>query len=452
MNIKINSKKVNKGDIFVAIKGQKYDGHDYIDEAINNGATKIICERGNYSVETIHVHNTKEYLKNYLYNNYYNDIKDIKLIGITGTNGKTTTSYLIYEALNKLNIRCAYIGTIGFYIDNKVIELDNTTPELIDIYDLLLKCKKLDIEYVVMEVSSHALSLGRVDTLRFKYAIFTNISQDHLDYHKTMDNYIEAKSKLFDMVYDTSFINVDDEYYKKIIKNNNNIEYYGYKSNNYKIIDYKYNNRLMIFNLLIDSNIYKFQTKLLGKYNMYNIISVIMILKHINIDINKIIDVIYSLDHPNGRMENITYNNANIIIDYAHTEDAVYNVINCIKEYTKGKIYCIIGCGGNRQKSKRAKMAYYASCLSDYVILTSDNPRYEDPKDIIRDMIYGIVKNNYEVIIDRRKAIEKGISLLNEFDALLILGKGHEKYQIIGDEKILHDDKRCVLDIIDRVI
>ena len=211
MNIKINSKKVNKGDIFVAIKGQKYDGHDYIDEAINNGATKIICERGNYSVETIHVHNTKEYLKNYLYNNYYNDIKDIKLIGITGTNGKTTTSYLIYEALNKLNIRCAYIGTIGFYIDNKVIELDNTTPELIDIYDLLLKCKKLDIEYVVMEVSSHALSLGRVDTLRFKYAIFTNISQDHLDYHKTMDNYIEAKSKLFDMVYDTSFINVNNK-------------------------------------------------------------------------------------------------------------------------------------------------------------------------------------------------------------------------------------------------
>lgn len=450
MNIKSNSKKIKKGDIFIAIKGIDDDGHKYIEDAIKNGAEKIICEHGKYDIETLIVDDTKKYLEEYLYNNYYNVIKDINLIGITGTNGKTTSSYLIFQALNSLDIKCAYIGTIGFYINDKIVELKNTTPNLIDIYDMLIECKNNDIEYVVMEVSSHALDMGRVNTLKFKYGILTNISIDHLDYHKTLDNYINAKSKLFDYVVDKSFINIDDKYYKQVIKENNNIIYYGYKSKDFKIIDYKYENGLMKFNIKIDNKLYTFETKNLGKYNVYNIMGVIMVLRHINIDMDKIINVVKNLKHPKGRMDSIYYNNSLIIIDYAHTEDAVYKVINCAKEYTKGKIYCIIGCGGNRQISKRPKMAYYASVLSDHIILTSDNPRWEDPKKIIDDMKLGIIKNNYEIIIDRKKAIKKGISLLNSNDTLLILGKGHENYQIIKNQKIYHDDYECVKKIINR--
>ena len=317
---------------------------------------------------------------------------------------------------------------------------------------MLVKCANKNIEYVVMEVSSHALYLGRVNTLRFKYGIFTNLTVDHLDFHKNLNNYIKAKSKLFNMVYDKSFINIDDKYYKKIIGKNNNNIYYGYKSNNYIIKDYKYDNNFMNFNILINSKLYTFNTKLLGKYNIYNLINVIILLHLLNIDINKINKVIANLEYPPGRMDTINYKKSRIIIDYAHTEDAVYKIINCVKEYTKGKIYCIIGCGGNRDKSKRPKMAYYATTLCDYVILTSDNPRYEDENAIINDMKKGIIKKNYDVIIDRNEAIEKGIDLLKENDVLLILGKGHEKYQIIKDKYIYHDDKECVLNNIDRVI
>ena len=452
MIIKTNSKRVVDGDIFIAIKGIDDDGHKYIEEAIGNGAKKIVCSHGEYSVQTIVVRDTKKYLEDYLYEHYYNKIKDINLIGITGTNGKTTSAYMIYQTLNKLNIKCAYIGTIGFYIDNEIRTLKNTTPDILDIYEMLLECKDKNIEYVVMEVSSHALDLGRVNTLKFKYGILTNITLDHLDYHKTFENYIEAKSKLFDKVYDTSFINIDDKNYKKVIKGHNNIEYYGFKSNNYKIINYKYDSGLMIFSVKVDTKLYTFKTKILGKYNIYNIMSVIMILRHMKIDMDSIVNIVSQLEHPRGRMDTIKYNNSLIIIDYAHTEDATFKIINCVKEYTKGKIYCIIGCGGDRQKSKRPKMAYYATVLSDYVILTSDNPRSENPIDIINDMISGIVKDNYEVVVDRKEAIHRGVSLLKDNDTLLILGKGHENYQIINDKVIHHDDRECVLEIIDRVI
>ncbi len=449
--IQINSKEVKKGDTFIALKGYNEDGHKYIDEAIRNGALKVICEKGNYNVETIIVDDTKKYLDNYLKKNYYKKIKDLKLIGITGTNGKTTTAYLIYQALNKLNIKCAYIGTIGFYMKDKVKNLNNTTPSILEIYNMLIECKNNGIEYVVMEVSSHALSMGRVNTLKFKYGILTNLTIDHLDFHKTFDNYVKAKSKLF-LACENSFINKDDKNYKKVINDKTNIVYYGYKSNNYKIINYRYDSNYMNFDIIIDSRVYTFKTKILGKYNIYNIIGVIMILRGIGIDIDEIIKIVEEIEHPKGRMDTIKYNNSSIIIDYAHTEDAIFKVINCVKEYTKGKIYCIIGCGGNRQKSKRPIMAYYATSLSDYCILTSDNPRFEDANDIIEDMKTGIFKDNYEVIVDRYKAIKRGIELLRSNDSLLILGKGHENYQIIKDKKFHHDDKECVMEIIDRVI
>ena len=199
MNIKIDSRKVNKGDTFIAIRGINNDGHKYVMDAINNGATTVIVEEGDYNVNTIIVKDTKEYLKEYLENNYYDDIKKLKLIGMTGTNGKTTTCFLIYQALNKINKKCAYIGTLGFYLTDEQRILNNTTPSLYELYEMLLECVNKGYEYVVMEVSSQGLSMGRVDTLIFDYVIFSNLTQDHLDYHGTIDNYVLEKQKLFKM-------------------------------------------------------------------------------------------------------------------------------------------------------------------------------------------------------------------------------------------------------------
>lgn len=453
LNIKTNSKLVQKGDTFIAIKGINSDGHNYIEEAIKNGAETIICEKGNYNVNTILVSDTKRFLNEYLYTKYYDNIKNIKLIGVTGTNGKTTSCFLIYQALNKLGFKSAYIGTIGFYLEDKVTELERTTPEILDIYNMLLECSKKNIEYVVMEASSHALELGRLDTLKFDFAIFTNLTQDHLDFHKTFENYANAKHKLFEKVKKDgySIINIDDKYHKKIENRDTNNIYYGFKNSDYKIINYRYNNFKMIFKVSINNKIYEFKTKLLGKYNIYNLMSVIIVLRKLEIEMDKIKAIVESLDHPKGRMDVINYKKSLIIIDYAHTPDAIFNAISSVKEYTKGKIYSIIGCGGNRDKTKRKIMTFYSTILSDKVIITSDNPRFEDINDIVNDMTTNIIKSNYEVILDRKEAIISGINLLKENDVLLILGKGHENYQVIGDIKYHHDDKECALEYIDRV-
>lgn len=456
LNIKTNSKEVIKGDMFIAIKGLTHDGHDYIEEAIENGAETIVCEKGNYNVNTIMVSDTTKFLKEYLYTKYYNKIKNIKLIGITGTNGKTTSCYLLYQALNTFKHKTAYIGTIGFYIDNKIKDLERTTPELIDIYDMLLQCYENNVEYVVMETSSHALELGRLDTLTFDFAIFTNLTRDHLDFHKTFDNYAKAKHKLFTKINNNgySIINIDDEHYKKIESenNNNNNIYYGFNSKNYKITKFKFKNFKTIFEVSINNKKYEFITNLIGKYNIYNLMSVIIVLHKLDYSISTIQDVVKNLEHPPGRMDTIYYNNSLIVVDYAHTPDAIFNVISSVKEYTKGKIYSIIGCGGNRDKTKRKLMTFYATILSDNVIITSDNPRFEDINNIVSDMTSNLVKTNYEVITDRKEAIIKGIGYLKKDDVLLILGKGHETYQVIGDKKYHHDDKECVLEYIDRVI
>lgn len=450
INIKVNSKLVKPGDTFIAIKGLNRDGHDYIEDAIKNGATSIICEHGNYDVKTVIVNDTTKYLKEYLYTNYYDKIKNLHLIGMTGTNGKTTSCYLLYQSLRKLNKKCGYIGTLGFYIDEKIKDLDNTTPEIQDIYDMLLECAEKNCEYVIMEVSSHALELDRVATLKYDYAIFSNITEDHLDFHKTFENYINAKKKLFHMVKNdgASIINVDDENYEKIVNKNCRNLFFGFNDSLYQILDYEYKDYHTKFHVMINGEKQEFITKLLGKYNIHNLMGVIIILNELKIDVDEIKKIVSELEFPAGRMDTIKYRNSLIIVDYAHTPDAIYNVINCVKEYTKGKIYSIIGCGGNRDRTKRPIMARCATDLSDYVIITNDNPRDEDPKIIFEDMICNLKNTNYEIIDDRKEAIHKGIGLLNDYDVLLILGKGHENYQIIKGIKHHHDDKECVLEYI----
>jgi len=441
MNIKIDSRKVNKGDTFIALKGVKKNGIDYVDDAIKRGASKVIVESGDYSVDTIVVSDTNEYLKKYLYDNYYDLIKNIKLIGMTGTNGKTTTCFLIYQALNKVGIKCAYIGTIGFYINDKKYELKNTTPNLYEIYDMLLKCNEYNIQYVVMEVSSQGLDMGRVDTLEFEYAILSNLTQDHLDYHGNMENYAKAKQKLFKHT-NYAIVNSDDEHSNYFLLDNRNITY-GINGD-YKISDIKCSLSGSNFKL----NNEEYYTKLIGEYNVYNMSVVIIILKLLNID--DISNLISSLDSPRGRMDIIKYNDNNIIVDYAHTPDAVEKIIKEVSKIKHNRVITLIGCGGNRDKTKRPIMGKIATDFSDYVVFTSDNPRFENPKRILKDITCKLDASNYKIITNRKKAIKSAIQMLTKNDILLLLGKGHEEYQIIKDKVKPFSDKDIVLKYIRR--
>ena len=403
MNISANSKKGN--NIFVSLNNK------YIDDAINNGFKKIIVSKSKFKA----VKSTRKYLEKYLKKYYYKQIKDVILIGVTGTNGKTSTSYLIYQALNLAGIKCSYIGTIGFYLENDIKKLNNTTPDICDLYEMIIESINCGCKAVVMEVSSHALKLGRVNTLKFDYAILTNITEDHLDFHKTYKDYYKTKMSIF----------------KKLKKK-------GTKISDIKIENYDINNDYFKYNNKI------YNTKIKGEYNIKNIIPSIIILDKMNIDSRKIIP---QLCLPPGRMQIINYKNNSIIIDYAHTPDAMEKIISTVKIMNHNRIITIFGCGGNREKEKRPKMGEIASLLCDYVILTNDNPRDENPKEIIREIKQNM-NNNYKIIYDRKKAIQEGIKMLKENDVLLILGKGHEEYQIIDNKKIFFSDLYTVYDII----
>ena len=441
---KTNSKLVKKGDTFVALRGVNNDGHNYIKEAIKNGTTKVVVEEGTYSVETIKVDNTHDYLVNELDKMYGNDIKKLKLIGVTGTNGKTTTCFLCHEYLNKHGKKCGYIGTIGFYINDFIRPLSNTTPDVLEIYNMLLECIKENCEYVVMEVSSHSLSYNRLGNLMFDYVVFTNLTEEHLDYHKTMENYALDKQKLFYKLKNNGFalINIDDEYSKYfILKHNNNITY-GKGNCDYKINSIKMNSKETSFYL--NDNLYKMN--LLGEYNVYNMSIVIILMSKI---FNDFIDV-STLTAPVGRLETIYDKGRIIMIDYAHTPDAVEKVLNNVKNIASGRIITIIGCGGDRDKYKRPIMGKIASDISDVCIFTSDNPRNENPMNIINDMLEGITKKNVKVEESRREALNMGLHICKKNDILLVLGKGHENYQIIGNKKYPFNDKKIIKELIGR--
>lgn len=446
INIKTDSRKVKKGDIFVAIKGNTVDGHDFINKAIENGASKIISEKNiDCDIENIVVSDTKKYLDDLLSNNYYEHIKDLKLIGITGTNGKTTTAYLTSQILTKLGIKNAYIGTIGYYINSELIkELPNTTPEILEVYNLLYEAKENNCEVVVMEVSSHALSFDRIKGLKFSLEAFTNLTQDHLDYHKTMENYLNAKLQILNYLKDDGIIivNNDDSYSKYFISDKSKT--IGINNSFYNIDRYDFDSNNTNIEFTVNNKKYNVKTNLSSKFNVYNYMTALSLVNNLGIDIESIINITKDIYPPKGRVETYKVNGGTAIIDYAHTPDAVEKIINSVKEYAKGKIITVIGCGGNRDRGKRPIMGKIASDNSDYVIFTNDNPRLEDEKIIMQDIINGVKKDNYEIIYNRDLAIKKALDIIEENDVVLILGKGHEDYQILGKVKVHFSDSEQV--------
>lgn len=453
INIQSDSRKIKPGDTFIALRGISSDGHSYINKAIELGATKIIAEEGNYSVETIIVPDTRKYLEQYLKENYNHYLDEMNIIGITGTNGKTTTAKLLHDMLNLMGSKTAYIGTIGFYINDKICDLANTTVDICDTYDLMMKAYDAGCNNIIMEVSSHALSMGRVSTLQFDYTIFTNLTQDHLDYHKTMGNYALAKQTLFKHLKDDGIAIVnDDDKYKEyfLLKENKNLTY-GFDSGDLKIIDYNMTQDETTFSYEYKGEIYDVKSKLLGKYNVYNLLAIISTLTAMGLKQEKILEYIPNLKPPVGRMEIVKYKTNSIIIDYAHTPDAIEKVMSAVSELIEGKIYVVFGCTGDRDRLKRPIMTEYVANHSDHFIITNDDPHYEDPTQIVDDMIKDLEKDNYEVCLDREEAIVRGINLLSDKDALFILGKGHEEVMIVRDKKIPFNDHQVVVDYLEKL-
>jgi len=440
-----NSKLVKKGDIFIALVGHTVDGHDYITEAINNGASKIVGQIDlTLDIPYEKVNDTKEYLKEVLVREYADTVNKLKIIGVTGTNGKTTSCYLTYQMLQKLGKNVAYLGTIGYYHNTEFIPLNNTTPDILTLYKLLLEAVNKNTEYLVMEVSSHALSFERIKGLIFSAAAFTNLTEDHLDYHKTMENYLQEKVKILDYLDNdaTMLLNADDESsnaFKKYPK----CQTFG-MNGDYKINNYEIHPNYTKLNFTYDKTSYSVTTNLTSKFNIYNYLTALSVLHSLGFSIEEIINITKDIYAPKGRCETYKLQKGYAVVDYAHTPDAVLKVIEAYSENKLGKIITIVGCGGDRDPIKRPIMGRIATDLSDYVIFTNDNPRTEDPKNIMNDIIKDNDATNYEIVYDREEAIKRGISLLNNDDILLVLGKGHEDYQIIGHEKVPFSDLEII--------
>ena len=461
--IEHDSRKVTAKNLFVCMEGAHFDGHNFIEQAISSGATAILTTRQNFKPENISalivpdILNALAVIVPYFYDY---PARTMRIIGITGTNGKTTTTYLLREIFSCAGLKVGLIGTIQILIGEKTLPNPNTTPNVIDLQKILVEMRENGIQIVVMEVSSHALAENRVAGVEFDTAVFTNLTQDHLDFHGTMENYLRAKIKLFDMVSrrgrkknKSAIINLDDNASSEILKHClcRKITYGIKNPADLQAInlDIRADGMKMQLGIRNEELGIDLALHLTGLFNVYNVLAAIGAASAENIRFDVIKQALENFRSVPGRFERIFADKPfEIIVDYAHTPDGVENVLKTARQIAKGKIITVIGCGGDRDHSKRPIMGKIASELSDIAIFTSDNPRTEDPEKILDEIELGIEKNNHERIIDRRTAIFRAIELANSGDAVLILGKGHENYQILSTGKIHFDDREIALEAI----
>ena len=452
-SIEFDSRKVVEGSLFVAIKGLNSDGHKFIDNAIKNGASAVIYNDyflKEEKITFIKTKNTRKSLAIVASNFYDNPSKKIKLVGITGTNGKTTVATTLFNLFNKAGLKSGLISTINIQYAGVEIKNHHTTPDPKKINEILNKMSQKEIEFCFMEVSSHGIDQDRINGLKFYCGVFTNITRDHLDYHKSFASYRDIKKRFFDNLESDSYaiINSDDKNSKFMVQNcSSKVKTFGIKNmadNMAKVLEIDFSG------MLLKINDKEFWTPLIGKFNASNILAVFSVAYIAGIKSIEILRILSQAKVINGRFEIYkTPNNAFVIIDYAHTPNSLENVIETISQIrTKNELFTtIIGCGGNRDVGKRSKMGEIVLNGCDRVIFTSDNPRYEKPEKIINDMLLDIDPNNMKKIskiINRREAIERGCSKLNSGDILLVVGKGHETYQEIKGEKIPFSDIKVV--------
>ncbi len=454
LGIQHDSRLVDKGYLFIAKKGFREDGHKYIQEAIDRGAIGIVLsheESPSKDVTSIRVEDTDD-ATGYLASRFYDYPQNkLDLIGITGTNGKTSTSYFIRSILENSNIKTGLVGTTGALMDEKVLDLNNTTPEPLELIRSLKSMVDNKMTACVMEVSSHALDLNRVEYLDYQIGIFTNLTKDHLDYHKTMEEYFKAKKKLFYKTRAYNIINIDDEYGRQLI---NSIP--G------EIISFGIENIADIFASEITYSIDKVKFKLNykktdieinlnvpGRFSIYNALAAAACAIALNIELDIIKKGLESIQGVEGRFEVVPTNkDYTVIIDFAHTADGLENVLTILDQFAEGRKIVVFGAGGNRDRTKRPEMGEVVGNHADFALVTSDNPRLEDPKGIIEDILVGIKRTtiDYKTIEDRKEAIEYALSIARPKDIILLAGKGHERYILKDNKKYPFDERKIVLD------
>lgn len=454
-DLQIDSRRITAGSCFIALKGAAADGHAFIDKAIADGALVIVCETLPANLKTgityIEVENSLEAAGIMSHNFYGEPSAKIKLVGVTGTNGKTTIATLLFKLFGTLGYKCGLISTVQNQIANEIIPATHTTPDAVSLNALLQQMVNEGCEYVFMEVSSHAIHQHRIAGLQFAGALFSNITHDHLDYHKTFDEYIRVKKSWFDNLSASAFAisNADDKRGAVMLQNTAAKKYfYSLKT----MADFKgkiLDNSLTGLHLVVNDTDVHF--KLIGEFNAYNLLAVYGAAVCLGKEKNEVLQVLSSLDGAEGRFDYSVSNNDKLIgiVDYAHTPDALLNVLATIKKLKQGheQVITVVGCGGDRDKTKRPIMAQVACEYSDKVILTSDNPRSEDPLEILKDMEAGVsvsAKKKVLSIADRKEAIKTAVALAQKEDILLIAGKGHEKYQDIKGVKYDFDDKEIL--------
>ncbi len=464
--VRYDSRRVTPGDLFVAMPGQKADGHQFLDEAIRRGAAALLVKKDKLpipkaGVTVTEVPDTRKALA-IASNIFYGfPSRSMVLIGITGTNGKTTSSYLIKGILEAAGKRVGLIGTISYQMGGEQIPAPHTTPESADLQEILAKMRDRGLEYVVMEVSSHALEQDRVFGTVFDIALFTNLTQDHLDFHTTMEEYFRAKLRLFQdlkpkgTIKIRGVINLDDKWGKQIIG-----------EMKFPCLSYSLTDKGDIiareclsgsdgasFTAVTPVGKFSIKSKLAGRHNLQNILASIGVACALDIPIKAIQDGISGVENVPGRLEKVSEGqDFEVFVDYAHTEDALRNLLSLAKEISRGKIITVFGCGGDRDRGKRPKMGKVARDMSDIMIITSDNPRGEDPLAIIEEIETGISGlkrgTDYFVVEDRRSAIEMAVNLAMPGDTVILAGKGHEDYQIIGGKRLHFDDREVARKII----
>ena len=454
-DLQTDSRKVSAGSCFIAVAGTAVDGHNFIDTAIEAGASSIVCEilppQLNDAITYVQVENSA-IATGYMSHNFYEEpsIK-LKLVGVTGTNGKTTIVTLLWNLFTALGYKCGLISTVQNQVGDMIIESTHTTPDAISLNKLLKQMLDEGCEYVFMECSSHAIQQHRITGLLFTGGIFTNITHDHLDYHKTFDEYIRVKKSWFDSLPKSAFAisNADDKRGGVMLQNSAAKKYfYSLKT----MADFKgkiLDNSLSGLHMTINETEVHF--KMIGEFNAYNLLAVYGTALSLGQEKHKVLQLLSGLSGAEGRFDYFLSTNKHVvgIVDYAHTPDALLNVLATIKNLRNGneQVITVVGCGGNRDKTKRPVMAEVACEYSDKVIFTSDNPRNEDPLEILKDMEAGVnvvARKKYITIADRKEAIKTAVSLSNDEDIVLIAGKGHEKYQDIKGVKYDFDDKKVL--------
>jgi UDP-N-acetylmuramoyl-L-alanyl-D-glutamate--2,6-diaminopimelate ligase len=443
-----DSRKVTKGTLFFAITGEHFDGHNFIQDAIDRGASSCIVEREQEVTEIpqVVVDDVRSVLSEV--SAYFWEYPSDKLtvVGITGTNGKTTSSFMVKNILDKADRKTGVVGTMGFFIEDKKGKIPNTTPESLLLHKIMREMVDAQTEICIMEVSSHGIKMGRIKDVNFDVGALTNISRDHLDFHHSMDDYLNTKLDFFRKLKPESYavINVDELEGKRFMDETDAIcVTYGITGDAQVKGEIKKIDRDGLdLTLTYKDNQYAIFSPLRGKYNAYNILLAFAISEILGVSIKEIKDGIGSFGGVPGRGEKVGVgSDINCIIDYAHTPDALFHIFSCEREMTQGKLICVFGAGGNRDRGKRPEMGRVAASLCDKIIVTSDNPRDEDPQSIIEDILQGIENRQVDVEIDREKAIQLSISMAESGDTVVIAGKGHEDYQEIKGKRLHFNDR-----------